>query len=161
MAAYGEIRMTQDIDIVVELLPPDAQRFFTAFEGDKYYISDTSIRRAIDRLSMFNIVNNTQGGKIGCIIKKDTAFAAASFSRRYRVSVAGVEYWNSTREDLIVSKLLWAKDTKSEIQIRDIANLTDADYDSNYVEKWISQLELDEIWGDVEQWKIQHKPLDD
>jgi hypothetical protein len=110
---------------------------------------------------MFNIVNNKQGGKIDCIIRKDTAFTRASFSRRYRVSLAGIEYWNSTREDLIDSKLLWARDTKSETQIRDIANLTDEDYDSIYVGRWIDQLELEEIWGEVGKWKIQHKPLED
>ncbi len=159
MSAYGEIRMTKDIDVVVELLSTDAAPFYNLFIDD-YYVSDISIRRAIDRGSMFNLVSNQHGGKIDCIIQKNSEFARASFARRYKVRVAGIEYWNTTKEDLIVAKLQWAKDTGSEMQIRDIANLTSTRYDADYVGRWIAQLDLKEIWAEVEKWKIQHKPLE-
>lgn len=159
MSAYGEIRMTKDVDVVIELSSGHVDKFFDRFKA-RYYINEASIRRAIDRSSMFNIVNNEHGGKIDCIIKKDTDFARSSFSRRYKVSVAGIEFWNITCEDLIVSKLLWAKDTHSEMQIRDIANLTGSRYDDDYVNRWIAQLDLDDIWSEVEKWKILHKPLE-
>ncbi|MEQ1646246.1 MAG: hypothetical protein ABL959_22530, partial [Pyrinomonadaceae bacterium] len=117
-------------------------------------------RRAIERESMFNLVNNEHGGKVDCIIHKDTEFARSSFARRYKVSVAGIEFWNTTRDDLIVSKLLWARDTNSEMQIRDIANLTSGSYDQGYVRRWIAQLNLNDIWAEVEKWKTQHEPLE-
>jgi hypothetical protein len=46
------------------------------------------------------------------------------------------------------------------MQIRDVANLTDAEYDSAYVSGWLDKLGLREIWDEVGQWKIQHPKQD-
>lgn len=154
MSAYGEIRMTRDIDVVLELSEKDLQGLLDSFK-DGYYINESSIRRALETRSMFNIINQEHGGKIDCIIHKHTDFARSSFSRRYKVSVSGVEFWISTKEDLIVSKLIWAKDTLSEMQIRDIANLSSSEYDSDYVNQWIERLALGPFWAEVEKWKIR------
>lgn len=159
MSAYGEIRYTRDIDIVIQLERPDIARFVSAF-ADKYYVNDISIRRAIDRRSMFNIVNLETGEKVDCIIQKDSEFARVSFGRRRRAVVAGIGFWTTTKEDLIIAKLDWTRDTHSEMQIRDIANLTVDDYDSAYVSGWIESLGLSEIWSEVDNWKTLHQKLD-
>lgn len=154
MSAYGEIRMTRDIDIVIRLSEQKLAKFVEAFEGE-YYISKDSALRAIRSRSTFNIINQSHGGKIDCIIQKDTAFARESFSRRFKISVLGTEFWTTTKEDLILAKLMWAKDTQSEMQIRDIANLTESEYDSEYVAKWVASMDLTEIWAEVERWMIR------
>lgn len=154
MSAYGEIRMTRDIDIVIQLGEEKLAKFVEVFEGD-YYLSKDSVLRAIRSRSMFNIINQAHVGKIDCIIQKDTAFARESFGRRFKVSVADIEFWTTTKEDLVLAKLLWAKDTLSEMQIRDVANLTESEYDSDYVTKWIAKMDLAGIWSEVEQWKIR------
>lgn len=159
MSAYGEIRYTRDIDIVIQLERPDIARFVSAF-ADKYYVNDISIRRAIDRRSMFNIVNLETGEKVDCIIQKDSEFARVSFGRRRRAVVAGIGFWTTTKEDLIIAKLDWTRDSHSEMQIRDIANLTVDDYDSAYVSGWIESLGLSEIWSEVDNWKTLHQKLD-
>lgn len=155
MSTYGEIRMTRDIDIVIRLNEEKVTKFVEAFNAD-YYISKDSVLRAIRSRSMFNIINQSHGGKIDCIVQKDTAFARESFSRRFKVSVTGIEFWTTTKEDLILAKLMWAKDTQSEMQIRDIANLTESEYDSDYVAKWIVNIGLEDTWAEVEKWKILH-----
>jgi len=155
MSAYGEIRTTRDVDIVVQLSEKHVLPLMRSFEG-RYYISDISIRGAIANRSMFNIINSEWGTKIDCIIQKDTEFARRSFERRRKVVVSGIEFWTTTKEDLIISKLNWAKDTHSEMQIRDIANLTSNEYDSDYVSDWIVRMGLAGIWAEVEQWKTQH-----
>jgi hypothetical protein len=154
MSAYGEIRMTRDIDVVVQLTGKDAKRFLQRFT-DEYYVSDEAIQRALDQKSMFNVVSLTHGGKIDCIIQKDTEFARTSFARRYKEKVASVEFWTTTKEDLIVAKLNWARESHSEMQIRDIANLTSSEYDAEYVGTWIDKLDLQQIWAEMQQWKIQ------
>jgi len=156
MSAFGEIRMTRDIDVVVQLAEKQVIPLFNRFK-DEYYISDVSMRRALARKSMFNIISHAHGGKIDCIIQKDTEFARACFARRYKETVAGIKFWTTTREDLIVAKLNWAKDSHSEMQIRDIANLTRSEYDSAYVDAWIARLALGQIWAEVAQWKTRHK----
>ena len=109
---------------------------------------------------MFNIINHAHGGKIDCIIQKDTEFARESFERRYKEIVSGIEFWTTTKEDLIIAKLNWARDTNSEMQIRDIANLTSSEYDLVYVGDWIERLQLRDIWDDVQKWKIQHLKIE-
>lgn len=47
-----------------------------------------------------------------------------------------------SKEDLILSKLVWAKDSRSEQQLRDVQNLTDTGYDRAYLERWLPELGL-------------------
>jgi len=156
MCAYGEIRLTRDVDIVIQMDERKVAAFANAFTGT-YYVSDNSIRRAIANRSMFNVVDTKFGTKIDCIVQKNTAFARQSFERRRLTTVLGVEFWTTTKEDLILAKLDWARDSHSEMQIRDVANLTYTDYDAQYVDEWINRMALDEIWSDVTKWKIQHE----
>lgn len=44
----------------------------------------------------------------------------AEFERRKSVEFAGISTWITSREDLILSKLVWARDTGSEMQLRDV-----------------------------------------
>lgn len=156
MSSYGEVRTTRDIDIVVQLDAQRVDRFVRAFEAE-FYISDASITRALENRSMFNIVNTEWAAKIDCIVQKDTDFARSSFERRREASVGGVKFWTTTKEDLIIAKLDWARDSHSEMQIRDIANLTSSEYDSEYVNAWISRMGLEHIWAEVAQWKTQRQ----
>ncbi len=156
MSGYGEIRMTRDIDIVIQIDEGQADRFAKLFEAD-YYVSLGSIKSAISRGSMFNVISHSHGGKLDCIVRKDDEFALTSFQRRYRVRVSGVDFWTTTKEDLIVAKLNWARDSYSEMQIRDIANLTSSEYDADYVTSWIESLGLDKIWSEVERWKTRRE----
>ncbi len=160
MSVYGEIRTTRDIDVVVELGTEGVSQFVKAFR-DTYYVSEESIGNAVARQSMFNIISHQHGGKIDCIIGKDTDFARESFSRRVRANIADVPVWVTTKEDLIIAKLSWARDSHSEMQIRDIANLTDSEYDAEYVTGWIDRLGLQVIWSKVAEWKTLRKKTDD
>ena len=156
MSAYGEIRMTRDIDVVIQLAEKNITPLFALFRDD-YYVSEDSIRRALEMRSMFNVISLDHAGKVDCIIQKDTDFARSSFERRYKVAVSGVEFWTITKEDLIISKMAWARETYSEMQIRDIANLTSSEYDSEYVDEWIERLKLQVVWSTVEKWKTQRE----
>lgn len=156
MSIYGEIRTTRDIDVVIELQREDAARFAAAFIND-YYVSDESIRNAISRRSMFNLISHQYGGKVDCIIGKDTEFARQSFERRVSANIADVQVWVTTKEDLIIAKLNWARDTRSAMQIRDIVNLTDSEYDSAYVQLWIAALGLESVWSEVTEWKTHRE----
>jgi hypothetical protein len=159
MSAYGDIRFTRDIDVVLQISEDQARLFARLFEQD-YYVSEESVKRAILRRSMFNVINHEHGGKLDCIVIKDTDFARVSFGRRYKVQVSGIEFWTTTREDLIIAKLSWARDTHSEMQIRDIANLTSTEYDSDYVADWIGRLNLVNIWKEVDTWKTRQEKTD-
>ena len=54
-------------------------------------------------------------------------------------------------EDLIISKLDWARDTRSPMQLADVRNLLAAvpDLDAPYLARWIAHLGLDALYREV------------
>jgi hypothetical protein len=143
-----------DIDVVLEISASDAERFTKRFAGD-YYVDSSSIRRAHDRQSMFNIINNGTLVKVDCIVKKQGQFESEKFDRRQRSKIGGVEFWVISKEDLIISKLEWAKDSHSELQFRDVRNLIETGVDAAFVSGAVTKRDLNETWKAFEQWKTQ------
>ncbi len=47
-----------------------------------------------------------------------------------------------SKEDLIISKLYWARESHSELQLRDVKNLLASGYDVEYLERWTRRLQL-------------------
>lgn len=144
MAAYAMMRMTNDIDIVMELEYRNAQRFIDEFERD-YYVPHGRVRDSVERKKMFNIVHQETVVKVDCVIAKDDPFQKSSFGRRRQLLFSGIDLWVISKEDLIVSKLNWAKDTKSEMQMRDVASIIRNGYDEDYVQTWVEKLGLSDI----------------
>jgi hypothetical protein len=62
------------------------------------------------------------------------------------VNYAGdFEVWIIGKEDLILSKLKWAKAGGSERQLIDVASILRNGYDEEYVEAWARELGLTEL----------------
>ncbi len=55
MTYYAQPRMTRDIDLVVEILPGFIRRIEYVFKNE-YYLSAESIKDAIDKEFMFNLI---------------------------------------------------------------------------------------------------------
>jgi len=141
---YAEPRMTRDIDIVVALNPKDANSVVALFEGD-YYVPRNAVVRAITNQTLFNIIHSESIFKVDCIIRKNTDYRRLEFERRQRVEVDGLEIWIVSKEDLIISKLLWAKDSRSEFQLRDVKNLLKSGFDADYMKRWTRKFDLDDL----------------
>lgn len=56
-------------------------------------------------------------------VLKDTPYRRLEFQRRRLATLEGSEFWIVSAEDLVLSKLEWSKDSRSEMQLRDIRNL--------------------------------------
>ncbi len=133
---YAIPRTTADIDIMIEISMEDVDKFIREFEPD-YYVPHGRIRDAILRNKMFNILNQKAIIKVDCVIRKNEEFHTEAFSRRQRINYAGYfDVWIIGKKDLILSKLNWAKNTRSEMQMRDVASILRNGYDKNYVETW-------------------------
>jgi hypothetical protein len=50
-----------------------------------------------------------------------------------------------SKEDLIISKLWWAKDSHSELQLGDVKNLLATGCDAAYLERWTRELGLNNL----------------
>lgn len=147
MTKYAMMRMTRDIDIVLEIKPSDSQRIIAALEPD-YYVPHSRVSSAISQKSMFNILHQQSLVKVDCVIRKDTEFQKVAFSHRRKVDFSGFDVWIISKEDLILSKLNWAKESRSEMQMRDVASIIRNGYDEEYVAIWAKKLDLNDILGE-------------
>lgn len=139
MNYYAEPRMTRDIDLVVALQPEDAARLRELF-GRDYYLPEADLDRALASAGMFNIVHLESIVKVDFIVCKSDPYRQAEFSRRVLLDLPGFHVWAASREDLILSKLVWAKDPGSELQLRDVKNLLAGETDRKYLEEWAGRL---------------------
>lgn len=144
MVNYAMMRMTNDIDIVIEVSTDDAKRIINAFEPD-YYVPHGRVRDAISRRLMFNLLHQEKLVKIDCIVRKETEFQKSAFANRRRITFSDFDLWIISREDLILSKLNWAKDMRSEMQIRDVANILRNGYDEDYIKLWTEKLGIEDL----------------
>jgi hypothetical protein len=136
---YGRPRMTRDLDFVVALLEKDVGKLIAAFASD-FYVDENDALSAIKAQRMFNLMHFASGIKVDLIVRKDSEYRQVEFERRKAVDLAGVSTWITSREDLILSKLVWARDANSELQKRDVRTLLDDSVDWDYVRKWAPQL---------------------
>jgi hypothetical protein len=148
MNYYAQPRMTRDIDVVVALQSSDAARVVELFSAN-YYVSRDAVDSSIKHQSLFNLIHNESVIKVDCIIRKQSEYRLAEFNRRQRIKIEEFETWIVSKEDLILSKMFWAKDSHSELQLRDVKNLVSTGCDSTYIERWAQELGVTHLWQEA------------
>lgn len=150
MNYYAQPRMTRDIDVVIALRPADAACVVQLFSPD-YYVSREAVDSSIAHQSLFNLIHNESVIKVDCIVRKQNEYRLAEFNRRQRIRIEDFETWIVSKEDLILSKLFWAKDSHSELQMRDVKNLISTGYDYDYIQRWTQELGVVNLWQEIQQ----------
>jgi hypothetical protein len=147
---YTVPRMTRDIDIVVELEEEDLSRFISLFESD-YYLDSETVRDAVKNRGIFNLIQNEYVIKIDFVVRKDTPYRRREFSRRKKITIDGQQLYVVAAEDLILSKLVWAKDSRSELQLSDVRNLLRSVKRLNrrYLARWAKELSVEWLYREV------------
>lgn len=148
MNYYAQPRMTRDIDLVVSLSKPQTEQFFRLFERD-YYFDRQRVAQAILQRRMFNLIHNDAVIKVDCVVLKTDSYRQEEFARRRKINLGDFETWIVSREDLILSKLFWAKDSKSEMQLGDVRNLLSTDCDMEYVRSKAKTLKVDQLLAEL------------
>ena len=142
-STWGEVRSTQDIDLVVVATRTALVQLCQALPPERWYADVDMAIDAARRQSMFNIIDLETGWKVDVILRKGRPFSAAEFARRRRVEVDGVEVWVASPEDVILAKREWAKSTGSERQARDARGIVavqgDA-LDEAWLRRWAKEL---------------------
>jgi hypothetical protein len=136
--------MTRDIDIVVALSRENSGAIEKLFAAT-YYLESEAVSDAIQRHSMFNIIHLASVIKVDFIVLSNAPFALEEFGRRRNIVVEDFQTTIISREDLILSKLAWAQDSASEMQLRDVRNLIGEGCDTDYLRKWASRLNVTEM----------------
>lgn len=146
MNFYAQPRMTRDIDIVVELKPADRALMHGLFSPD-FYIDEEDMRESIKRRGIFNIIHSEAMVKVDLVVRKDDPYRKEEFGRRRTITFEGIPLPVVSPEDLLLSKLVWAKDSHSEMQLKDVRNLAASlpDMDWAYIRRWAKELGIESL----------------
>jgi len=152
--AYGEPRLTNDIDIVAAIEEQHITGLISAFPPDDFYISEDMIRDAIHHHGQFNIIHPASGLKVDVIIKQNTPFDNSRFRRIKRIHPAESYQANfAAPEDVIIKKMEYYKKGGSDKHLRDITGILKVSghvVDREYIITWAKKLGLMKIWEAVE-----------
>jgi hypothetical protein len=153
--AYGEPRLTNDIDIVAGVNEGHIPALLEAFPSDEFYLSDEMIREAIRLESQFNMIHPGSGLKVDIIIQRDTPFDRSRFGRIRRIPPAESYEANfASPEDVIIKKMEYYREGGSEKHLRDITGMlkiSGNEIDRNYISEWAARMDLIEIWDAVQR----------
>ncbi len=141
MNYYAEPRMTRDFDMIIEISSPQKNDFFGSFSNE-YYLTETAFDEAMKYDSMFNIIHKEKVFKADMIIKRKDEYSIQAFERKQFEKINEHFVNIISKEDLIISKIEWAKDSRSDQQKADIMNMLNTDCDKEYIVHWLSKKQL-------------------
>jgi hypothetical protein len=150
----GEVRFTEDIDLVINIQSNQVQSILNAFSKD-FYISDTALNDAISgRTSSFNVIDFETVEKADMFVMRNDAFAISKMERRQLYTPVNRSESDAiylcSPEDTILQKLVWYRMTKNESQrqwrdVLGVLKLQGDRLDFDYLQKWSIELNLREL----------------
>jgi hypothetical protein len=140
-ASWGVARVTRDVDLVTTMSSLEAERFFETL-GPDLYVPVEFARAAVAAGRSFNVLHTSTGGKVDIFVAlADDAFTASRMARVVRADVLGVPAWVATAEDVVLAKLRWRRNSRSEVQWRDCVEITAIQpLDHEYLWRWARPL---------------------
>ena len=124
---HGATRSTMDVDLVCEMQEVQVGEFLAEID-DRFYVSESAVRQAVERKSCFNLIHLPSSFKVDVFVSRQRTFDNDCM-RRANVATLGdsrtIEVPIATAEDTIISKLEWYRLTNetSERQWEDVSRL--------------------------------------
>ena len=143
-SAWGVARSTRDIDVVAVITRETVDTFLRALGNNEIYVPADEAKAATIKGGSFNVLHTTTGGKVDVFVcQTSDAFESSRLNRRVKLQVLGIDTWVSTPEDVVLSKLLWRVQTRSEVQWRDCVEVAATQkLDVKYLRIWATELGL-------------------
>lgn len=152
---WGEPRMTLDIDVVARF-EKNVGKFCSFFPDDQFYVSIPAAEDAVRRGGQFNVIDSLSSQKIDVMTITDSPWSQSQLSRRRLVElIEGVNGYVAAPEDVILGKLIYYRDGGSDKHFRDIRGIFAASgemIDRAYLQRWASQLGVEEAWDEAQKW---------
>jgi hypothetical protein len=144
---HGEYRATRDVDIVIDPGPAALGRLVDRLHAEGMYVDGEVEQAALRERGQFNAI--VDDFKVDFIIHKHDPFSISEFGRRTRARLLDDDADVVTVEDLIISKLMWARDLDSQRQRRDVAGMiavSGTALDRAYIDTWALRLGVADAW---------------
>ena len=153
--AYGEPRLTLDVDFVVELPRERIDDLAGAFPSETFYcppVEVIGVETQRETRGHFNVIHMATGFKadfypVGC-----DALHAWGMARRRKVEMGGQTVMLAPPEYVILRKLEYYREGGSEKHLRDIEGMlrvSESLVDKEVVRTWAGRLGLTDEWERV------------
>lgn len=154
--AYGEPRLTNDVDLVLALDGGNAHQLAAAFPPERFYCPPEEVisleaRRA--QRGHFNIIHHDTGHKADVYtVGRDPLLVWGLANRRSIELSAGVSVWLAPPEYVILQKLSYYREGRSEKHVQDIQGMLEVSaelIDEGLLQEHIEAMQLGEAWKKV------------
>lgn len=147
-SVHGEPFMSEDVDLIVQA-SVDQARSLSGRLTPRFYAPQDMLVQAARELSLTNVVDNRTGLKADLSFIPQTGYLADALARRVRLRIgtAAPGFWFVTPEDVILMKLLWRKDSRSQKQWENalsVARIKGARMDWRYLLEQARQLDIED-----------------
>jgi hypothetical protein len=151
--AYGTPRLTNDIDVVVDVPATRVAEFCAAFPESEFYLSADAVAQAVAQRGQFNILHPKSGLKIDVMVASESEFDRSRLQRGRRLSVfPDLSVTFASPEDVMLKKMEYYQQGGSEKHLRDIAGVLQTrgpQIDYGYMAEWSARLGLSEVWESI------------
>jgi len=151
ISVWGRPRSTADIDIIVEMQEKNIKplaKMVTDIDKN-FYADEDMIRDALLHKSEFNFIHPDTGLKVDFFVMADNPYNKLKIKRAILRDVFGVtKAYFVSPEDLILSKLLWSKESdswKQKEDIKTVLNNSKIKLDFKYINSWAGKQGTSEI----------------
>lgn len=147
-SVYGEPRLTADIDIVLLLRSQDVPALRAAFpESDYYFPPDEALAQAMAGGGMFNLIHHASQFKADVYLAAGDALHDWALGNRRHIDISGTGAWIAPPEYVILRKLQFYREGKSDKHLRDIRYiLAETPIDRTFVEAEVAKRGLEGDW---------------
>ena len=148
---YGEPRLTQDIDLVIELKTEEARKVGEAFPPEEFYSPpEESLKVEINRhlRGHFNVIHLETAFKADCYLMGEDQLHHWGMLNRRKLDFEGEPIWVAPPEYVILRKLEYFREGKSEKHLRDIAGILTISHD---------QIDLDQLLEKIKKYGLEQE----
>ena len=157
---YGEPRLTNDIDLVIDLKPDDVEKFTEAFPIEQFYCPPSEVIKVeISRRlrGHFNLIHHETGFRADIYVYGQDELHLWGLKNRNVVNVENDEFWLAPVEYVILRKLEYYQEGGSEKHLRDIVGMLALSSDQinlKVLHEKIKERLLEKEWNAAKSFKI-------
>jgi hypothetical protein len=152
-ARWGEPRMTNDLDILVELRLSDVAPFVRSLSDD-FHVDPDLVEEAVRGKRSFNVLSRSDLTKVDIFVADGSRWHRSQLARRQSQELPGFaapdRVYIASAEDTVLAKLVWYEkgNRVSDRQWRDVRSILrvqGATLDRSYLREFAAELRVREL----------------
>lgn len=156
---YGEPRLTMDVDLVLVLPQPGVGKLIAAFDETLFYCPPRDVivgELARTERGHFNLIHHDTGFKADVYLAGNDPLHTWAFSLRRSIKLGEDSIWIASPEYVILRKLQYYEEGRSEKHLRDIDAMVERSHDEideALLMTKIIELRLTDVWKHFHAWR--------